>query len=50
MKIHGWSRDGMGGSKIVTVGADSHFTLGIFGDIFRANTLGRQPITFNAWI
>ena len=29
----------MGGSKIVIVGAGSHFTLGIFGDIFRANDL-----------
>ena len=29
----------MGGSEIVIVGADSHFTLGIFGDIFRANDL-----------
>jgi len=40
----------MGGSKIVIVGAGSRFKPGIFRDVFRANTLGRQPITFNAWI
>ena len=39
MKIHGRSKDIMGGSEIVMIGADSHFTLGIFGDIFGANDL-----------
>jgi len=44
MKIHGRSKDIMGGSKIVIIGAGSHFTLGIFGDIFRTNDLWRSEL------